>query len=185
MSAATASPVQRSEVTREIGTVVRHSFVYGLGDLLTKAISFALLPFYTHYLSPRDYGIIEMLSLAMAVLGMCLNMGTTAAFLRYYGTAESEEEKRKILGTLFLFALATGTVIFGAGCLLIDRATLLLFGRGVPSSYLLMSFGLFMLAYIAIVPYTYLRAKEASGTLVTLDSIGVVLMLILNIYFIA
>src|SRR5271156_1388145 len=86
MDAAVETATERGAVIKEIGTAVRHSVVYGIGGVLTKAVSFLLLPFYTHYLIPRDYGVLEILDLSMSLLAMFLNMGIMAAMLRYYGS---------------------------------------------------------------------------------------------------
>ena len=48
---------QREAVTNEIRTAARHSAVYGLGAVAVKAVGFLMLPVYTHYLTPADYGI--------------------------------------------------------------------------------------------------------------------------------
>ena len=184
MATAAETATERHSVTKEIGVAARHSVVYGIGGILTKAVSFLLLPFYTHYLVPRDYGVLEILDLSMSLLAMFLNMGIMAAMLRYYGAAESVEEKRKVIGSSFLFALCTGVFIFLAGAPFVPRVTLLLLGPKVPASYLLVSFGVFVLNYISNVPYTYLRAKEQSGKLVIFDIVVAVAILVLNIYFI-
>jgi O-antigen/teichoic acid export membrane protein len=185
MSTVADTVPKTTPITTEIATALRHTFVYGIGGILLKAVGFLLLPLYTHYLSPRDYGILEILDISMSLLGMFLNMGVTAAMLRYYGIAETEREKRRVVGTIFIFTLCTGTGAFLAGLLPIHKVSLLLLGPGVPTIYLLLAFTNSILAYIANVPYTCLRAKEASGTLATLDGLGSVAILILNIYFIA
>ena len=46
----------KETVLKEIQTAVRHMAVYGIGGILVKALGFFMLPFYTHYLSPGDYG---------------------------------------------------------------------------------------------------------------------------------
>ncbi len=46
--------------------IFRHAVVYGLAPMLQKAASLILLPLYTHYLTPRDYGEVE---LVVAVTG--------------------------------------------------------------------------------------------------------------------
>ena len=184
MGTAAETAKERHSVTKEIGVAARHSLVYGIGGILTKAISFLLLPFYTHYLTPRDYGVLEILDLSMSLLAMFLNMGVTAALLKYYGFAESEDEKRKVIGTTFLFALSTGAFVFLAGIPFLPKITLLLLGPQVPSSYMFVSFGGFVLNYISNVPYTHLRAKEASGRIVIFDIVVAVAILALNIYFI-
>ena len=184
-----ASPVQlaeeRSAVTKEIGTALRHTLVYGLGGILAKAISFVFLPFYTHYLTPRDYGVLEILDLSMSLLGMFLNMGMTAALLRYYGAAYSEDDRRKVVGSTFVFVILTGVLVFLLGVPFVPAVTRLVLGRGVPPTYLYLSFAYFVLGYVGNIPYTYMRAKEASGTLVTLDVLSTLAMLVVSIYLIA
>jgi O-antigen/teichoic acid export membrane protein len=185
MAAAPAVPVGEKSAVGEIRTALRHTFVYGIGGMLEKGLAFALLPFYTHFLSPKDSGIVEILSLLMSLLGMFLNFGITAAFLRHYEAAKSQEEKRVVASTVFLFVLISGLIIMAVGLVFVRQASLLMLGPGVSPVCLLLSFSLFVLAYIAMVPYTYIRAKEASGTLVILDAAGTLIILILNIYFIA
>src|SRR6185503_5972581 len=101
--------------TQQIHTAVRHGAIYGLGNVLAKAIGFLMVPFYTHYLDPVDYGVLEILALSMSLLGMVLHMGITAALLRSYGAAQSSDEKRKAVSTAFLFVGVTGLVTFLAG----------------------------------------------------------------------
>ena len=66
---------QTGSVAAEIQTAVRHSAVYGLGAVLAKVLGFLLLPVYTRYLGPNDYGVLELLDVSMSLLGMFLNMG--------------------------------------------------------------------------------------------------------------
>ena len=41
-----------------IGNLGRHSVIYGVGMLLTKAVSIVMLPIYTRLLTPSDYGVL-------------------------------------------------------------------------------------------------------------------------------
>jgi O-antigen/teichoic acid export membrane protein len=185
MAAAVTSTPDQDTITGEIATALKHSFIYGMGGFLLKGIGFFLLPLYTHYLRPRDYGVFEILELTVSLLGMLLNMGITAALLRYYGAAETEAEKRKVVGSIFLFTVFTSAVILLAGSLSVRQVTGILFGPGVPATYLFLSFAAFLLAYVANVPYTSLRAKEASGTVVAFDTVTTIGLFTLNIYLIA
>src|SRR5580698_5083897 len=89
----------RTSVTSELNSAVKQSFVWGLGGVATKAASFIMLPLYTHYLAPSDYGIWELLDLAISLLGLLLNMDLTAAILKYYAGAETSDERRRIIST--------------------------------------------------------------------------------------
>src|SRR4051812_41831850 len=70
-----AADQQQDAIMKEIGTAVRHMAVYGVGGILVKAVGFFMLPFYTHYLTPTEYGILEVLDLSMSVFGVVLSMG--------------------------------------------------------------------------------------------------------------
>jgi len=183
-----ASPTEvidsRTVVTSELNTAVKQSFVWGLGGVLTRAASFVMLPLYTHYLAPTDYGIWELLDLVMSLLGMLLNLGLTSAILKYYVAADSSEGKRRIISTSFVFALLTGSSVFILGATAIPAGTRALFGPGVSSIYLFLSFSLAVMAYVATVPYTLMRARNQAQRLVAYDTAGMVLILVLNVYFV-
>lgn len=176
---------EHNPVAREVQTAVRHSAMYGLGNIIAKAMGFLMVPFYTHYLNPVDYGILELLDLSMSLFGMLLNMGITAALLRSYSDAKTAEEKRVAVSTAFLFVTVTGVLTFVLAVGLVPRISSMLFGPSIPSRYLLLSFSSFILGYIANLPRTYLRALEASGRFVLVDTLSLVLMLVLNVVFIA
>ena len=39
----------------------KHSVIYGLGGLVSRVLAVLLLPLYTRYLTPTDYGKVETL----------------------------------------------------------------------------------------------------------------------------
>jgi O-antigen/teichoic acid export membrane protein len=176
---------ERQDIAAEIQTAVRHTAVYGLGNALAKFIGFLMIPFYTHYLNPVDYGILEILDLSMSLLGMFLAMGMTAAMLRCYAAADSDEAQRGVVGSAFLFAAVTGLIVFGLAFRAIPAVSAMIFGPKTPPVYLLTAFASFIIGYIVNVPRTYLRAREASGWFVGVETATLLLMLVLNIVFIA
>lgn len=176
---------ERETLSREIRTAVRHTAVYGLGNVAVKALGFLMLPFYTHYLNPADYGVLEILDLSMSLFGMVLNMGLTPAFLRCYVAAESSEEKRTVVSTACLFGIAAGTAVFLLAVGLVRPVSGLIFGAKIPSTYLLLSFIALLLSFMANLPRTYLRALEASGAYAIVETTTVLLLLVFNVVFIA
>lgn len=176
---------ERETILKEIQAAVRHSAIYGVGNILVKLLGFLMLPFYTHYLSTKDYGILEILDLSMTLFALVLNMGLTPAFLRCYAGAGSLEEKRRVVSTGCVFGVVTGSLTFLLGAGFIRPATTLVLGPDVPSMYLLLSFGSLVLSYMANLPRTYLRALDRSTAFTAVDTAGVFLLLILNVVFIA
>ena len=183
MAATTNPAVAGQSLSGEIGTAVKHSFIYGVGGVLVKMVGFLLLPFYTHYLSPGDYGVLEVLDISMSLLGMFLNMGITAALLRYYGAAQTEEERRKVVGSIFVFAVTTGLLVLFAGLGAVPTVSRVVLGPTVPPTYLLLAFCYFVIGYIGNIPFAYLRAKESSWRVVAIDLFGTAGILILSIVF--
>lgn len=181
---ATQATQQQQSVAKEIRTAVRHSAVYGFGAMLVKAIGFFMLPVYTHYLRPEDYGVLEILDLSMSLLGMVLNMGMTAALLRYYAAAASDAEKREVVSTALVFVTGTAAIMLFLAFGFSKPISTLLFGPSMPHIYALISCLSFILGYVGNLPRTYLRALEASGRFVLLDTLGVFAILALNILFI-
>ncbi|MGH7456806.1 MAG: oligosaccharide flippase family protein, partial [bacterium] len=67
-----------------IKRLTSHSAVYGISTILGRAISFLLLPLYTHYLPKADYGIVTVVLAWLGIMTIISTYGVDAAFLRYY-----------------------------------------------------------------------------------------------------
>ena len=82
----------------------KNSLIYGIGAIIPQATGFLLLPVYTRYLTPSDYGILAMLALIATPLTMLLGLRLNTAVMRFLFDYEGEERK-VYLGTIFLFLL--------------------------------------------------------------------------------
>jgi len=83
---------------------VKDSFVYGLGNGLKKFIGLFLLPFYTRALSVGEFGMLETLGTAAALLGGFLSVGLESASGFYYFKAD-DQQKGDVLSTVFFLRL--------------------------------------------------------------------------------
>lgn len=57
---------------------------YTAASILSKLIAVALLPIYTHYLTPADYGAAEVMFAAIVAASIVVRLGTIEALLRFY-----------------------------------------------------------------------------------------------------
>ena len=94
----------------QLGRLGRHSLIYGIGGLVSRIVAVLLLPLYTHYLTPADYGKIETLIALTTVLGIILRAGISSAFFRFYFDAEGDVARRTVLRTSFWFTMGAGTL---------------------------------------------------------------------------
>ena len=65
------------------------------------------LPVYTRVLTPRDYGVMEMLAYTTDVLTFLVGLGVSTAVTRHYYKYETEAERHALVSTaaVLLFVL--------------------------------------------------------------------------------
>ena len=84
---------------QELRRLGRHSAIYGLGGLVSRILATLLLPLYTHYLPPRAYGRVEIVTATTAVAAIALQMGISSAFFRFYFDEKEEAGKLTVIRT--------------------------------------------------------------------------------------
>jgi O-antigen/teichoic acid export membrane protein len=112
----------------ELKRLGKHSAIYGLGGLVSRILAVLLLPLYTRYLSPSDYGKVETLIALTTVIGIVLRMGIHSAFFRFYFDSPEPEHRRRVLRTSFWFTMAMATAGLIVGVALSPQISDLLFG---------------------------------------------------------
>jgi O-antigen/teichoic acid export membrane protein len=80
---------------------------YTAASILSKVVAVALLPLYTRYLSPGDYGAAEVLFAGVVALSIVIRFGLIEAVLRFY--YEQGEEPDRVVATSFAAIFWTGT----------------------------------------------------------------------------
>jgi O-antigen/teichoic acid export membrane protein len=94
---------------QEIKHLSKHAVTYGISTVLSRAIGFVMIPIYTRYLSPSDYGVLEILELAMNLLSIIVGVGLADAVARFFYLYETEEGKSEVVSSaLILLSLLTG-----------------------------------------------------------------------------
>ena len=84
--------------------------VYGLGGVLSKACAFLLLPFYTRFLAPGNYGTLEILNVLVALLGVIIGFCISSGYVREFPEA-SEKQRCLLFGSAWWFTSLTCLVI--------------------------------------------------------------------------
>jgi O-antigen/teichoic acid export membrane protein len=107
--------------------LLRHSALYGLGNLVARLVSVALLPLYTRYLTPADYGLIETLVALAAVLTALVAQAMKSAFFRFYFDSADDERRRRVILTAFWYVMGAATGVLVAGVVFAGTLSSLLF----------------------------------------------------------
>lgn len=164
-----------------LSRLARGTVIYGGGNLLNKLLTFMLVPIFTRYLRPEDYGIVAMLALLNMVVAGIFSLGTINALgICYFGEEKLEERGRVIWTTAGIIALSCAFWLTLAWFLAPVISRLLLED---PTRGHLVMLSLATLALNTLgAPFTsYLRLEERALTFVKISLVGAVLTLILNI----
>ena len=77
--------------------------VYSFGNILIKGFSFISAPIFTRIFSPDEYGAWSFISAVIAFLTGILLLGGDSAYTRYFFECKSDEERKTLSSTWFLF----------------------------------------------------------------------------------
>lgn len=165
--------------------IISKSLTYAIGNILRGLASFIMLPVYTRYLAPKDYGIIELISVVLDLTLLLLGARVAVGIFKYYSDAESKPEKNQVIAT----ALA---LMFGIHFLAV--VVIAIFHQPISTMLDVSSdFGIALSVYslsavfsaVNEVFFSYLKILDRAFTYVGINMLKLVLQLSLNIFFIA
>ena len=104
-----------ASLAAQIQRLGKHSVIYGLGGLIQRIVAVLLLPVLTRYLTPSDYGAIEVLVALTAVIFALLRAGIQSSFFRFYFAAPDDRGRQTVVRTSFWFTMGTATLALAAG----------------------------------------------------------------------
>jgi O-antigen/teichoic acid export membrane protein len=108
------------------------SLIYTATSALQKGAMFLLLPLYTRYLTPGDYGIVAVVTAVNSLLGVFFTFSLHGAMTRFYFEYRDEPEKLKeFWGTQLTTVLLISVISTGALFLFGERLARHFLG-GIP-----------------------------------------------------
>jgi len=89
--------------------VIVNSTIYTVSGLLIKCFSFFLIPLYTRFMTPSDYGVTNLASSFITTMSFIVAFSLFSAVLRFYVDLKEDEARlKKFYGTVVLFSLISG-----------------------------------------------------------------------------
>lgn len=178
------SEQNKAEIEQNARHLAKHTVIYGFGNVLSTLIAFLLLPVYTSYLTPNEYGIKELVGLSTDVINILLATTISSAIQRFYFQYEKEKDRNEVISSAFLMLGGMGLV--AVGLLSLTTRTLATYIIDDPQLYyfFLISFTSLWFQSQVDVGLNYLRANYRSTLYIIISLSKLVLALSLNIYFI-
>ena len=142
--------------------IARNSAIYVVFNVLQRAINFFLLPLYTIYLTPEDYGITNVLISVSALLTFLFTLSLQSASARFhYKYIRDKQLCKKIWGSNYLFIIFSSFFWVLIVCLSYKYTLRYLIGDDIPF-YPYALIGILNCAFSPIYLYfqTYLQTTQ-------------------------
>jgi O-antigen/teichoic acid export membrane protein len=182
-----SSPIEqktRDPMPGQLRQLGKHTLVYSAGIIIGKVASFVMLPVYTRYLTPADYGVLELLGMTIDVIGMITSIGIVNGVFKFYSDEPDPAGKNAVISTAAISAIALAAATSVIGFTLAPLLTTVIFkGAGTPL-YLRLYFVIYLLQTFEYLPLLLIRAENRSVLFVTFNASKLIVTLSLNILFV-
>lgn len=166
----------------ELKRLSKHISIYGLSNILSRSLSFLLLPIHTNLLdSTFQYGEAVILFAYLGIVNVIILHGMDTAFIRFYLLKETGFTKKNVFTTSFLSITAVSftlsiVVLVNAGSI-----STMLFGSSANAQIIKWTAGILLLDALARLPMLVLRAEERSFSFLLFSAFNVVISVLMNI----
>ena len=153
---------------------LRDSLIYASALAFSKGLALLMVPVATNYLSPQDYGRLDVLQTLADLLSIIIGMGLAESLFRFAGSATNTEERKYAAANLFGMSIISGLLT-----LIITQACAPIIANALPGDVSILEARLILfslaLCSVVLVPLAWLRLEEKAG-LYFLGSAGMVLL---------
>jgi len=170
-------------VYNQIKKLSLQSVIYGVGHIMTRLVTFFLLPLYTNVFTEVEYGVI---SLAYAFIGFALILfryGMDSALMKFYIT-DDLDEKQGVFSTIWTLQLISSVVfsLFIIG--FSSSLSPIILGRDAGTTTTKLIAIILAMDVLWNLPVLILRNEERPGKFVGLNLFNVLMTIGFNFYFV-
>lgn len=163
--------------------LIKNTSFYTLGTIIPQAAGFILLPIYSRFLLPSEYGIVNSMAVLGVFISIFFSMCLERSIMRLYYDYNSEKDKKIFYGTIFIAMSGIGIICLGL---------LFIFHKYVSSIYATIDFFPFytytivasFVGSFSLMPKQQLMLKDKASTFVTLSLIQFIINTGLILYYI-
>jgi len=174
----------RKIIIKSITVLGKNSIIYGFGTIITRFINVLLLPFFTSFLSPIDYGVMAVLTLLGQVLQPLFSLGLGAGMGPCYFEGNDEDTKSTAVWSAFTLLLLSNSIFFIFGTLFSKQLSNLLFDSIDYAKYIPLSLGNVILSNLKIPLIHRLQFEEKSKSFVYISILTSLSTIFLNVVFV-
>jgi O-antigen/teichoic acid export membrane protein len=169
---------------RDVRGLARKSIIYGVGSVLVRGVSLFVLPLYTRFLSPSEYGTVALGTTLTALLSIVFPLGLQNAIGPFFYSEKSETERKRRCGTIWLTMVIAALVL----AVLLDQLGAPLFTALFPklsySPFVRLAIWTAFLNVFALFPLNVAQIRERAGEYVFLTGASVIVTVAFVVVFV-
>jgi len=154
-------------ITEKIKEVGKHGLIYGLGSIAQSAAGFLLLPLYSKYLVPHDFGVFSLIQMIGTIMGAVFYLGVSTALPRSYFDYNDPNDQKKVFNTTLLLLVIGAIVQTIIGVLFSSHISKLIIGSMEYGHLIFINLVSSALTFINTGFLVYLRLLRKSKVVVT------------------
>lgn len=82
--------------------MLKSSSVYGISGILRNLVGFLMLPIYTRFLTPEDYGIVSLMIFFVSLVEISLGARLGLATVKFFHDQEQESTRKEVVASALL-----------------------------------------------------------------------------------
>ncbi len=169
-----------------IGKIVRHSSLYLIGTIASRAVGFLLVPLYAHYLSPVEYGMVDLIDLMVTIAALCVGVSAAGtAMVRMYHEKPDEGHRKRVVSTTLILVVLTTVPLCIGGMFASRPLSRLLFHSEANAGIIMAFFAAMFFGNIGEILSVLMRMRDRVILIVSYALVCLVAAASLNIFFIA
>ena len=163
---------------------ISHSSIYAIGSIIRQLVGFIMLPIYTSYLTPADYGLIGLISFAIIIIEAVFGARLMDAVPKFYHEESSLKNKHLVVSSAFWITGIASSVIVTLMILFSESFSKAFLGN-VEYSLVFSLFAIQTLTQaIEFYGLLYIRIIEKPVLFLILNILKLVVQLSLNIWLV-
>lgn len=163
--------------------LLKHTSIYSISEIASRAVGFLLIPLYTRYLTPADYGVLEILFTSQSILLIIANQGISSSLFKFWSDS-SEDAKITLASSCLWYEIVSSAVIAALGIYFSDNISSFLLNTPQHGYLFRLIFLTLVINLIQLVLRQILRARLESVKVSSISLVKLVFAASLNIYLI-
>ena len=169
-------------INPQLKRLARVSLIYGAGTIINRFISFLLLPVFTKYLTPADYGVSSILAFIAFFIQPVLTLGFGTSLGLCYFDQKTDEHKQSVIWSATVILTASVAIVIVSAFLFSREISQIAFQSPEYGNLVIISMLGTAATILVVPPMLYLQFEERAVSYVIASVLGSLISIGLMIY---